>query len=145
MRTMIPAATRSRPPPGCPSSRCSRARERSVSSSSAARVATAAPAALGLGRLEGARADLVAGPLDRRHELGPADPLGEVADRGDLRGEVDAGLLDAVGLAQEPLDPVAARGAGHADDREGDLHGTCGAGGVGAARNGCGGSGGVLA
>jgi methylated-DNA-[protein]-cysteine S-methyltransferase len=78
---------------------------------------------LRLGGLERTRPDLVAGLLDRPDELGASDGLGQVADRGDLGREVDVRLDDAVGLAKEALDPIAARRAGHPHDREGDLEG----------------------
>jgi hypothetical protein len=65
--------------------------------------------------------DVVAGRLDGRDQLQrPGD--GRVdGHRGPLRGQVDVGLEDAVGLVQEALDAVDARGAGHPLDRQDDL------------------------
>src|SRR6185503_395675 len=50
----------------------------------------------------------------------------EITDRGRLGGEVDRSRLDAVGLAEESLDPVDARGARHAGDGQVDLDGGSG-------------------
>ena len=66
------------------------------------------------------RAHVVAGRLDGGLHLGsPGDGRVE-RDGGALGGEVDVGLGHAVGLAQEALDAVDARGAGHALDADGD-------------------------
>ena len=130
MRTMIPIATPMLTADWIPSSRCSRARIRSVSSSSSSTcvAASTAPVARASAASSEPGADLVARLLDRPDELGAPDGLGQVADRGHLGREVDVRLDDAVGLAQEPLDPVAARGAGHPDDGERDLDRWPGAG-----------------
>ena len=67
----------------------------------------------------GAAPDVVAGRLDRADELRPPDLVGQVPDRRHLGGEIHHGLLDARRALQEALDPVDARGAGHALDRAG--------------------------
>ena len=47
--------------------------------------------------------------------------LWEITNRCALGGEVDAHLTDAIRLAQEAIDAIHARGAGHPHDRKGDL------------------------
>jgi hypothetical protein len=66
-------------------------------------------------------ADLVAGGLDRMGQLVAPDAARVEADAGLLSGQVDVRRQHAVGLAQEALDPIAARGAGHALDRQCEL------------------------
>ncbi len=77
----------------------------------------------GRGR-RGLRPDVVAGRGDRGDDLGPSGDGRVDRDRRPLRGEVDVGLDDAVGLAQEPLDAVDAGRARHARDRQHDLDGS---------------------
>ena len=65
------------------------------------------------------RSGRVAGLANRLDQLLRLDPLGVEADRRPLGGEVDR-RLDAVDLVEALLDPVRARGAGHALDRQAD-------------------------
>ena len=57
--------------------------------------------------------DAVAGLLDRRAEVGDGGGTRVVGDRRALGGEIDGDRLDARHLAQRPLDPPHAGGAGH--------------------------------
>ena len=81
--------------------------------------------AIGVGRLVGRRLDLdpvdprlVAGRLDRRRKRRQVSGTRIEPDGGSLRREIDVGCLDAIDLVEEPSDPVDARRAGHALDRE---------------------------
>jgi hypothetical protein len=68
-----------------------------------------------------ALADLVAGLLDGGGQPLQADDVRIEDDACLLGGEVDARLLDTVDLAERPLDPPDARGAGHPLDRQDNL------------------------
>ena len=71
--------------------------------------------------LAGLRSNVVARPLDGRDQLGSPGQRRVDADGRLLGGEVHVRLDHAVGLAQEALDPVDARGAGHPVDGQDDL------------------------
>ena len=118
MMTMIPAATAIETSARMRRPRAARARSRSSSASCAASVG-ATPDRLG----RRPRADVVAGRLDGADERRPIRDVGPVADRRRLGRQVDGRLLDARRLAEEALDPVDARRAGHALDRQGQLAG----------------------
>ncbi len=66
---------------------------------------------------------VVAGRFDGADQSGSIGEARVVVDRGGLGGEVDRGLVDAGRLAQESLDPIDARRAGHPLDGEGHLGG----------------------
>ena len=77
---------------------------------------------VGVGRgPSGGRLEIVAGGLDGPDQVGPARDVGPIPDRRDLGRQVDRRVVDAGRLAQEPLDPMDARGTGHAGDRQRDL------------------------
>ncbi len=76
-------------------------------------------------QLDFGRGHVVAGAADARDNVGryfgPADLLQVVADRHLLGGEVDRGVGHAFGLFGVALHRGHAVGAGHADDRQGQL------------------------
>ena len=72
-------------------------------------------------KVERRSGNFVAGVCNDARKIGGASDIWEIADRGALGGKVDAHLTDAVRLAQETVDPIDARGAGHPGDGEGDL------------------------
>ena len=82
------------------------------------------PRVVGWGE-RGSRPDVVARRLDRAHELCATNLAGQVLDRRDLGGEIHDGILDAGGALQEALDPIDARGTGHALDGQRQLDGGC--------------------
>ena len=87
-------------------------------------------AQLGCGRRR-LGADVVAGGLDGGHQLLAPDQRRVGVNGRPLGGQVDVGVDDAVGLAQESLDAVDAGGAGHALDGQHHLDGRGWLGGAG--------------
>ena len=72
-------------------------------------------------KVECSSGHFIARVRNHARKISSACQLWEITNRRALGGEVDAHLTDAIRLAQEAIDAIHARGAGHPDDREGDL------------------------